>query len=143
MRPREPGRPVIIEKDLSYTIVAAFFEVYNALGFGFLESIYVRAMEIALRRRGLLVEREYPVTVLFQGHEVGQHRIDLLIERRIVLEIKSTERLSDVPKRQLQNYSTAMDLNLGLLLHFGPRAEFHRVFGRRRSVQRGAIRPNS
>lgn len=121
--------PVIIEKELSYVIVAAFFEVYNALGFGFLESIYARALEIALKARGLAVEREYPLTVMFQGEVVGQHRCDMLVERRIVIEIKSTERLSDVPKRQLRNYLKALNLKLGLLLHFGPRAEYHRVFG--------------
>jgi GxxExxY protein len=128
-RPQGSSSPVIVEKELSYIIVAAFFEVYNALGFGFLESIYARALEIALKRRGLLVEREYPVTVLFHGEAVGQHRCDMLVERRIVIEIKSTERLSDVPKRQLRNYLKALNLKLGLLLHFGPRAEYHRVFG--------------
>src|SRR2546428_320458 len=105
-------RPAIIEKELSYIIVGAFFRVYNALGFGFLESIYARALEIALRRRGIHVEREYPVKVFFDGVEVGQHRIDMLVEHRIVVEIKSTERLSDVPKRQLQNYLSASNLRL-------------------------------
>lgn len=128
-RPERSSSLVIIEKELSYIIVAAFFEVYNALGFGFLESIYARALEIALKRRGLLVEREYPITVLFHGETVGQHRCDMLVERRIVIEIKSTERLSDVPKRQLRNYLRALNLKLGLVLHFGPRAEYHRVFG--------------
>jgi GxxExxY protein len=122
-----PSAPVIIEKELSYLVVAAFFEVYNTLGFGFLESIYVRALEIALRRRGVLVEREHPITVYFREEVVGQHRIDMLVERRIVLEIKSTDRLSDIPKRQLRNYLAAMNLKLGIVLHFGPRAEYHRV----------------
>jgi GxxExxY protein len=129
VRPQGSSAPVIIEKELSYIIVAAFFEVYNALGFGFLESIYARALEIALKRRGLLIEREYPITVFFDGEQVGQHRCDMLVERRIVIEIKSTERLSDVPKRQLRNYLRALNLKLGLVLHFGPRAEYHRVFG--------------
>lgn len=129
-RSQSSTRPIIVEKELSYTIVGAFFEVYNELGFGFLESIYSRALEIALKERGLLVEREVPVTVLFRGIEVGQHRADMLVEGRVLLEIKSTERLSDVPKRQLQNYLTAMNLQIGLLLHFGPKAEYFRVFGR-------------
>lgn len=120
----------IVEKELSYIIVGAFFTVYNTLGFGFLESIYVRALEILLKQRGLLVEREYPLNVYFEGQLVGQYRADLLVEGRIIVEVKSTERLSDVPKRQLQNYLTATNLKLGLLLHFGPRAEYHRVFGR-------------
>ncbi|HEU4997110.1 MAG TPA: GxxExxY protein [Gemmatimonadaceae bacterium] len=119
------SRLAIVERELSYLIIAAFFEVYNALGFGFLESVYARAMEVALGRRGLLVQREVPV--VFDGVEVGRHRLDMLVERRIVLEIKSTERLSDVPKRQLRNYLAATNLELGIILHFGPKAEYHRV----------------
>ncbi len=64
-------RQRIIEKELSYLIIAAFFEVFNELGFGFLESLYARALEIALVKRGLKVEREYPIPVLFQGQQIG------------------------------------------------------------------------
>ena len=82
-----------------------------------------------------MVDREHPIDVYFEGDIVGQHRVDLLVERKIVVEVKSTERLSDVPKRQLRNYVTALDLRLGLLLHFGPRANDYRVLGRRSSNQ--------
>jgi len=128
-------RPQLVEKELSYTIVGAFFEVYNALGYGFLESIYSRAMEVALSRRGIKVRREVPITVRFRGIEVGRQRLDMLVEDRIILENKSTERLSDIPKRQLQNYLTASGLPLGLLLHFGPRATCYRVLGRKSSAR--------
>jgi GxxExxY protein len=123
----------LVEKELNYMIVGAFFTVYNTLGFGFLESIYIRSLELLLKKQQLLVDREHPIDVYFHGEIVGQHRVDLLVERRIVVEVKSTERLSDVPKRQLRNYVTALDLKLGILLHFGPRAEYYRVFGRRTS----------
>jgi len=126
--------PAILEMDLSYLIVQAFYEVYNELGFGFLEALYVRAMEIAMKRRGLVVEREHQILVFFQGQQIGLHRLDLLVERRIVLEIKSTERLAEGSKRQLRNYLTAMNQELGILLHFGPKPEFHRVLGPRRPV---------
>lgn len=125
----------ILEKDLSYLIVEAFFEVYNELGFGFLESLYSKAMEIALKRRGLVVEREHEILVFFRGEQIGLHRLDLLVERRVVLEIKSTERLAEASKRQLRNYLAAMNQDLGILLHFGPKPEFHRVLGPRRPVQ--------
>jgi len=125
------SRVHIVEKELCYIIIAAFFEVYNALGFGFLESVYAKAMEVALRKRGLLIQREFPVTILFDGVEVGQLRLDMLVENRIILEIKSTERLSDVPKRQLRNYLAATRLELGIILHFGPRAEYHRVLSQK------------
>jgi GxxExxY protein len=140
---KRPSTVAIVEKELSYKIVGAFFTVYNTLGFGFIESIYVRALELQLKKQGLLVEREHPIAVHFHGNVVGQFRADLLVERRIVVEVKSTERLSDVPKRQLRNYVTALDLELGLLLHFGPRAEYYRVFGRRRSEQTATPHTNS
>jgi GxxExxY protein len=123
----------IVEKELSYTIVGAFLKVYNTLGFGFLESVYVRALELLLKRHGLQVDRQHPMNVYFEGELMGQYRADLLVERKIIVEVKSTERLSDVPKRQLQNYLTATNLKLGLLLHFGPRAQYYRVLGRQDS----------
>jgi GxxExxY protein len=136
-RAESPAR-VLIEKELSYTIVGAFFEVYNELGFGFLESIYSAAMEIALNRRGLLVQRELPIMIKYKGLDVGQHRLDMLIERRIILEIKSTEKLSEIAKRQLRNYLTATNLELGLLLHFGPKAESHRILAKQKAESRSA-----
>ena len=86
--------------------------------------VYARALEVALRLRRLKVEREVPVTIFFEGVDVGQHRMDMVVEDRIVLEIKATEKLSDVAKRQLRNYLSAMDLELGIVLHFGPGAAY-------------------
>src|SRR4051812_26478242 len=93
----------LLEEELSYAINGAFFEVYNELGFGYLESIYASAMAIVLKRRGLVVEREVPVTIQFKGIEVGKHRLDMLVDGRVIIEIKSTERLADHAKRQLRN----------------------------------------
>lgn len=121
------SRDRIVERDLSYQIIGTFFEVHNALGFGFLEAIYARALEIALRERGLLVEREYPIAVYFKGQQIGFHRVDFLVERRVILELKSTHRLPEGAKRQLLSYLNSMPLELGLLLHFGPKASFTRV----------------
>src|SRR5436853_7744071 len=97
----------VVERELSYRIVGCFFRVYNALGFGFLESIYRNAMVVALRATGLRVETEVPVVVVFDGVEVGRHRIDILVEGRVILELKSSERITDVPKRQLRSYLAA------------------------------------
>ena len=124
--------PVIIEKELSHAIVGCFFEVYNELGYGFVESLYARALEIAMRGRGLRVDREYPVIVTFRGQQIGFHRIDMLVERRVIVELKSTERLAESGRRQLRSYVTALGLDLGILLHFGPMPRFHRELGRRR-----------
>ena len=125
--------PEIVEKELSRLIIAAFYEVYNALGFGFLESIYAKALEIALRRRGLFVEREVACEIYFAGERVGVHRADILVERRIIIEVKASQTLADFSKRQLLNYVTAFGLRLGILLHFGPKPSFHRVLASRRS----------
>ena len=130
-----PGssRPAIVEKDLSALIIAAFYEVYNALGFGFLESVYAKALEIALQRRGLRVEREVACEIYFMGEKVGLHRADMLVEGRIVIEVKASQNLADFSKRQLLNYVTAFGLRLGILLHFGPKPSFHRVLAARNS----------
>ncbi len=100
----------------------AFFVVYNTLGFGFLETVYERAIYVALRNRGVHVERQVPFEIYFEGDLVGRHRADLLVEHRVVVEVKATHALQEGAKRQLLNYVTALNLDLGLLLHFGPRA---------------------
>jgi GxxExxY protein len=130
--PSAGSRPAIVEKDLSNVIVGCFFDVYNELGYGFVELIYARALDIALRGRGLLVDREYPIAVAFRGQQIGFHRIDMLVERRVIVELKSTERLAESARRQLRSYVTALGLDLGILLHFGPVPRFHRELGRRR-----------
>ena len=115
-----------VEQELSYAIIGCFFQVYNTLGFGYLESVYSRALEVALRLKGLKVEREVPITVVFEGVEVGQHRMDMIVEDKIIIENKSTEKLTEIPRRQLRNYLTATNRELGLLLHFGPQANYYR-----------------
>jgi GxxExxY protein len=134
----KPDRPIkiqnssrikLLEEELTRAIIGAFYEVYNALGFGFLESIYKRAMEIALQERQLIVDREFPVEVFYHGQQIGFHRLDMFVNRRVVVEIKAKHALAYADKLQLMNYLTAMNLEVGLLLHFGPKPEFKRVLG--------------
>jgi len=132
---RSAMRKNIVEEELSRVIISAFYEVYNALGFGFLESIYMRALEIALRHRGLLVEREVGCEIYFMNERIGVHRADMLVERRIVIEVKASTALAEMNKRQLLNYVRAFDLELGILLHFGPKPTFHRVLSARKREQ--------
>lgn len=122
---------MIVEKELSYAINGCFYEVYNEFGFGLTEPLCARALEIALRAKGLLVEREYPVIVRFRGQQIGFQRIDMLVERRVVVEIKSTERLAESARRQLRCYVNLTGLDLGILLHFGPMPKSYRELGRR------------
>lgn len=118
---------IIVEKELSYTIVGAALEVHNELGFGFHEDVYARSMAIVLAERGLHVLREVPISVLFRGVEVGKHRLDLLVEHRIIVEVKSMERLPRLFCKQVRNYLSATDKELGLLINFGESVETHRI----------------
>lgn len=121
--------PRIVEQELSYEIVSGLYVVHNELGFGFVEPIYSRSLEKVLRGRGLLVEREVPIPIFFQGEQVGTHRLDMLVNKRVPVEIKSSERLPDAAFRQLRSYVAASGFDLGILLHFGPSARYYRVLG--------------
>jgi GxxExxY protein len=120
-------RPRLVDEELTGIVIGAFYAVYNKLGFGFLESVYSRALAIELRRRGLRVDREVPVLVYYEGEVVGRFRVDLLVESRLVLEIKAGRSLASTDRNQLLNCLRSSDLTVGLLLHFGPRPNFHRV----------------
>ena len=117
----------ILEEELSYQIVGAFYEVYNELRYGYSEQIYQRALYLVLKERGLKVEREVQINVHFRERLIGRHRLDFVVEGRVILESKATERLPPHTITQLRNYLTAARLPLGIVLHFGPRARYHRV----------------
>ena len=108
-------------------IIGAFFEVRRELKPGYLESVYKNALEIALRHRKLDVEREVPLSVHFRGTVVGTFRADLLVERAVIVEVKSADRLHAAHAAQLVNYLKTTDLQVGLLLNFGPYSEYRRV----------------
>jgi GxxExxY protein len=116
----------LIEKELSYEIVGAFYTVYNGLGYGFLESVYSNAMSLELQMRNLRVEREVPVAVLYEGQEVGKYRMDMLVDGRVLLEIKSCATVGETENRQLFNYLRASRIPLAVLLHFGPKPAYKR-----------------
>jgi GxxExxY protein len=116
----------LIEEALSRSILGAFFEVYNQLGYGFLEHVYVMALERELRARGHEVGREVSVRVWYKGEELTRQRLDMVVNGKIVVEIKATNRLPSHSRRQVYNYLKATNLEVGLLLHFGPEANFER-----------------
>jgi GxxExxY protein len=116
----------LIEKELSYEIVGAFYTVYNGLGYGFLESVYSNAMSLELQMRNLRVEREVPVAVFYEGQEVGKYRMDMLVDGRVLLEIKSCATVGETENRQLFNYLRASRIPLAVLLHFGPKPAYKR-----------------
>jgi GxxExxY protein len=125
MERKGPDR--LLYRELTREIIAAFYACYSTLGFGFLESVYRKALATELRHRHLHVGEEIPLEVYYRGILTGRFRLDLVVERRVALELKSTIVLGPTDKRQLINYLRASDLRVGLLLHFGPQPSFHRL----------------
>jgi len=117
----------LIEETLTYSVIGAFFEVYNTLGFGFLETIYVMGMERELRARGHRVARHVGVRVMYKGEELSQQRLDMVVDEKLIVEVKSTAQLHKFAPRQVYNYLKATHLEVGLLLHFGPEPAFYRL----------------
>ena len=121
-----------------------FYEVYNELGFGFLESVYEQAMCIALRQAGLCVECQVPIKVYFRGVEVGFFKADMLVEGLILLELKSARALEPAHESQLANELRATDIEVGLLLNFGPTPEVKRVaFDNERKLRTEKYQPST
>ena len=117
----------LLHGDVSEQILGGFFDVFNGLGYGFLEVVYRRAMHVELRRRCLAVASETRFEVRFAGELVGEYRADLVVERRIIVECKAVERLTEAHEAQLLNYLQASGLPVGLLLNFGPKPTFRRL----------------
>ena len=124
-------------KELTETIIGVFFEVYNELGHGFLESVYERAFEVALTSKGLNVLRQIEIPVWFRGQKVGDFIADALVDRRVLLELKAARTLDSSHEAQLLNYLRATEIEVGILFNFGIKHEFRRLaFGNsRKQVQ--------
>jgi GxxExxY protein len=118
----------LVDAKITQSIIAAFYEVFNVLGFGFVESVYVAALEWELKARGHAVGREIAVRVTYKGNDIAWQRMDIVVDGRIVIETKAGELISPNARLQLHNYLKATGLEVGLLLHFGPKPRFWRVF---------------
>jgi GxxExxY protein len=121
------NRPELIEEETTGAIIGSFYDVYGALGFGYRELIYAAALERDLRAKGHDVEREVPVMVYFRGEPLARQVFDMIVDKKVVVEVKSTETLRQDATRQLFSYLCSTTLEVGLLLHFGREAKFHRV----------------
>lgn len=124
----------LLERELTRSVIGAFYDAYNKLGFGFLESVCAAGLERELKQRGHSVSREHAVPVIYDGVEIAFQRIDMLVDGRLVVEIKSTELLPAAAKRQLFNYLRGTGMSVGLLLHFGPEPRFYRLVHTARTV---------
>jgi GxxExxY protein len=128
MAPSGMAKGELIHERLTHSVIGTFFDVYNALGFGFLEAVYGAALERELRDRGHQVGREVFVPVFYRGEAIARQRLDIVVDRKLVVEIKSTYELHGAAPRQVYNYLRGTQLRLGLILHFGPTPKFYRIF---------------
>jgi len=113
--------------DITSKILHAFFKkVYHRLGYGFLEKVYENSMAIELRSMGLKVEQQAKINVYYEGAIVGEYLADLLVEGAVIVELKAAPRILIEHEAQLLNYLRATPYEVGLLLNFGPKADFRR-----------------
>lgn len=117
----------LMHGEVTHEILGAFFRVHTALGHGFLEAVYRRALEVELRERGMAIAVEVPYAITFNGNVIGNYRADLVVEQKVIVECKAAEYLIPSHEAQLLNYLRVSGIPLGLLLNFGARASFRRL----------------
>ena len=124
-----------IHNELTEKIIKGFYEVYNDLGFGFLESVYEKSLSLVLSEYGLDVKSQYPIIVNFRTKIVGEFRADLVEEDKIIVELKAVKTLLPEHEAQLLNYLKATRYEVGLLLNFGNRPQIKRlIFDNKRKI---------
>jgi GxxExxY protein len=116
----------MLHADVTDKIIKAFYKVNNTLGFGFLEKVYENAMAIELRKIGCQVWKQKNIKVYYENEEVGGYYADLLVNEKVIVELKAAESLCEDHETQLINYLKATRIEVGLLLNFGKKAEFKR-----------------
>ncbi len=112
--------------ELTEEIIGVFYEVYNELGQGFLEKVYEEAMSIVLKGKNIDFQRQVPVPVWFRGVKIGFYEADLVIAGHVLVELKACKSLDPSHESQLLNYLRSTDIEVGLLLNFGPRPQVRR-----------------
>jgi GxxExxY protein len=114
--------------DVTYAINGAVFEVNRVLGSGFLEKVYENALLIELKRRGLKAESQVPIRVLYKGNAVGEYIVDILVEKKVIVELKTVEKIDKIHEAQLLNYLKATGIQVGILINFKhPKVEIKRM----------------
>jgi len=117
---------MLLQEDITNKIIKAYYNVYNTLGYGFLEKVYENAMMIELKKAGLNSRRQVPISVFYEEQLVGSYFADILVEDSIVVELKAAENLCEEHEVQLINYLKATNLEIGLLFNFGKKPQFKR-----------------
>lgn len=113
-------------KELTDKIIKIFYKVYGSLGYGFLEKVYENAMMIEFKREGIPSVPQSPIRVFYDGQVVGEYYADILVDNKVIVEIKVSKALIEEHEAQLLNYLKATDIEVGLLLNFGPKPEIKR-----------------
>jgi GxxExxY protein len=116
----------LLHKEITDKVLKTFYQVYNELGFGFLERVYQNAMFYELKAQGFICETEKPIKVYYKNLLVGEYRADIIIDNKVILELKASEVLVYENELQLINYLKATEIEVGLLLNFGQKPEFKR-----------------
>ncbi len=123
----------MLHQHVTEKIINAFYRVNNTLGYGFLERVYENAMVIELKELGCKVIKQKNIKVFYKSKEVGEYFVDLLVDNCVIIELKAAERISNEHEAQLINYLKSTNIEVGLLLNFGKKAEFKRkVFANHR-----------
>lgn len=113
-------------KDITEKVIKAFYNVYNTLGYGFLEKVYENAMYLELSEIGLSAVKQFPIKVYYKDVIVGNYIADLIIEEKVIVELKAAEAICEEHEYQLINYLKATEIEIGLLLNFGKSPQFKR-----------------
>jgi len=112
--------------DITELIIKSFYDVYNVLGHGFLEKVYENALYISLINSGLSVEKQRSISVYYQDEKIGQYYADLIVNEKVIVELKAAKNICEEHENQLINYLKATEIEVGLLLNFGKEPEFKR-----------------
>jgi GxxExxY protein len=113
--------------EMTEKVIGVFYEVYNELGFGFLESLYEEAMAVVLKAKGIEFQRQVRVPVWFRGQKIGFHDADLVVGGVVLVELKACKILDPSHEAQLLHYLRSTDIEIGLLLNFGPKPQVRRL----------------
>ena len=113
-------------KELTEEIIKAFYKVYNQLGYGFLEKVYENAMMIEFRKEDIFAIPQASIEVIYESEIVGEYYADIMVDNKVIVEIKAAKQLSEDNEAQLLNYLKATDIEVGLLMNFGPKPEIKR-----------------
>ncbi len=123
----DPEPASLKHEELTSAIIGTFYDVYNELGYGFLESVYQEALAIALQEKGIKVAQQFPIPVWFRGRRIGEFKADIAVDDKVILELKAARTIDPSHEAQLLHYLKSTEFEVGLLLNFGLRPQFRRL----------------